>query len=140
VALTTPGALVSSCTHSGQVAQLVEQGTENPRVGGSIPSLATATLLLGWTLLVGCGDKCEVLCTNVTRELGRCKPDSLSWNDLGARNRSDFSNECRQQWDRERIDLSASDLRLSLETCADANQELEDLNCEQIMALYGDME
>ena len=28
-------------THPGQVAQLVEQGTENPRVGGSIPSLAT---------------------------------------------------------------------------------------------------
>ena len=26
----------------GQVAQLVEQGTENPRVGGSIPSLAIA--------------------------------------------------------------------------------------------------
>src|SRR3569832_1612822 len=25
----------------GQVAQLVEQGTENPRVGGSIPTLAT---------------------------------------------------------------------------------------------------
>ena len=25
----------------GQIAQLVEQGTENPRVGGSIPSLAT---------------------------------------------------------------------------------------------------
>ncbi len=26
---------------SGQVAQSVEQGIENPRVGGSIPSLAT---------------------------------------------------------------------------------------------------
>ena len=26
---------------SGQVAQSVEQGTENPRVGGSIPPLAT---------------------------------------------------------------------------------------------------
>ncbi len=26
---------------SGQIAQLVEQGTENPRVGGSIPPLAT---------------------------------------------------------------------------------------------------
>ena len=25
----------------GQVAQSVEQGTENPRVGGSIPSLTT---------------------------------------------------------------------------------------------------
>ncbi len=28
-------------TCSGQVAQLVEQRTENPRVGGSSPSLAT---------------------------------------------------------------------------------------------------
>ena len=27
--------------HRGQVAQLVEQRTENPRVGGSIPPLAT---------------------------------------------------------------------------------------------------
>ena len=26
---------------SGQIAQSVEQGTENPRVGGSIPPLAT---------------------------------------------------------------------------------------------------
>ncbi len=29
------------CKRSGQVAQLVEQRTENPRVGGSTPSLAT---------------------------------------------------------------------------------------------------
>ena len=28
-----------------QVAQLVEQGTENPRVGGSIPSLGTIFLI-----------------------------------------------------------------------------------------------
>ncbi len=27
----------------GQIAQSVEQRTENPRVGGSIPSLATTT-------------------------------------------------------------------------------------------------
>jgi hypothetical protein len=143
VALTTSGTLVNRCTHSGQVAQLVEQGIENPRVGGSIPSLATAALLAGLTggvLLAGCGDKCEVLCTSVTREIGNCKPESMSWNDLGARNRSDFSNECRQQWDRERIDLSASDLRLSLETCADADEELEDLECAEVMALYGDLE
>ena len=40
------GARVSSqgAAH-GQVAQLVEQGTENPRVGGSSPSLATMTSL-----------------------------------------------------------------------------------------------
>ena len=30
---------------SGQVAQLVEQRTENPRVGGSIPSLATVGII-----------------------------------------------------------------------------------------------
>ena len=31
----------SRATRYGQVAQLVEQRTENPRVGGSIPPLAT---------------------------------------------------------------------------------------------------
>ena len=32
-------------TLKGQIAQLVEQRTENPRVGGSIPSLATISIL-----------------------------------------------------------------------------------------------
>ena len=32
---------VCRCLESGQVAQLVEQRTENPCVGGSIPPLAT---------------------------------------------------------------------------------------------------
>ena len=31
---------------SAEVAQLVEQGTENPRVGGSIPSLGTIDCLV----------------------------------------------------------------------------------------------
>jgi hypothetical protein len=33
--------LIRGSPRYGQVAQLVEQRTENPRVGGSIPSLAT---------------------------------------------------------------------------------------------------
>ncbi len=33
---------------SGPVAQLVEQRTENPCVGGSIPSRATTYFLTGW--------------------------------------------------------------------------------------------
>ena len=33
-----------SFLESGQVAQLVEQRTENPRVGGSTPSLATTLI------------------------------------------------------------------------------------------------
>ena len=42
------GARVSSLgVAHGQVAQLVEQGTENPRVGGSSPSLATTVTWKG---------------------------------------------------------------------------------------------
>ena len=36
-----PGLFNTPLFGFGQVAQLVEQRTENPRVGGSIPSLAT---------------------------------------------------------------------------------------------------
>ena len=35
----------------GQVAQLVEQGIENPRVGGSIPSLATTSVALSLPII-----------------------------------------------------------------------------------------
>jgi hypothetical protein len=38
---TSPWVCLIRRSNSGQVAQLVEQRTENPRVGGSIPSLAT---------------------------------------------------------------------------------------------------
>jgi hypothetical protein len=38
---TTVGAAPRPRPRKGQVAQLVEQRTENPRVGGSIPPLAT---------------------------------------------------------------------------------------------------
>ena len=43
-----PPAAVPAAVHStrGQVAQLVEQRTENPCVGGSIPSLATNNQVL----------------------------------------------------------------------------------------------
>ncbi len=36
----------------GQVAQLVEQRIENPRVGGSIPPLATTSPLWGQLTLI----------------------------------------------------------------------------------------
>ena len=135
----TPVGCSTSQPH-GQVAQLVEQGTENPRVGGSIPSLATTFSLCVALFLSGCGgDRCEVLCREVAARLKQCKPESLSWTDLGAHNRTDFVNECRQQWERGRLDLSASDLRLSLDACADTNREIELFTCEEIVALYADI-
>jgi hypothetical protein len=103
-------------------------------VNSSLVRAALASAVLG---LAACGDKCEILCQNVGDDLASCKPDTLSWNDLGARSRTDFVKQCKSQWDRERIDLSASDLRLSLEACADTRSELDDLACEEIVALYG---
>jgi hypothetical protein len=41
-----PKSTSPQCIQDGQVAQLVEQRTENPRVGGSTPSLATISTAL----------------------------------------------------------------------------------------------
>lgn len=42
------GAFVPKYAYRGQVAQLVEQRIENPRVDGSIPSLATTSNFLNF--------------------------------------------------------------------------------------------
>src|SRR2546423_5260210 len=44
--IVTRSRLFFGCAHHGWVAQLVEQRTENPRVGGSIPSPATSQFWL----------------------------------------------------------------------------------------------
>ena len=38
---------LTKCRSDAQVAQLVEQWTENPRVGGSIPPLGTTSQVTG---------------------------------------------------------------------------------------------
>ena len=129
-----------TATQQGRVAQLVEQGIENPRVGGSIPSPATLlTLVVMMVPLMGStcfgGDKCEQLCVEIATRVARCKPDSLQWEDLGAERRQDFISECRRDWERERLDLSASELAVALEFCDDTVPE--SLTCEEVTALYG---
>lgn len=99
-------------------------------------SLRLACLVVLAAGLAACGDRCERLCTSVGAKLAACKPDSLDWNDLGARNRADFVDGCQDQWDRSRIDMSASDLRLALEACDDTDEELDLLQCQEILALY----
>jgi hypothetical protein len=126
----------------GRVAQSVEQGIENPRVGGSIPSPATPSvrmaLVFSTFVVWGCGgDRCATLCRDVSSRLDECRSAALSWEDLGASGRADFSDQCRDDWDRERTELSTSHLSLSLTACADASDEVIDLSCEEITALYG---
>jgi len=88
-------------------------------------------------VLAGCGDRCEVLCQQAASRVAQCKPDSLTWNDLGARSRNDFFNECRRDWDRARIELPANDLTLALEVCFETNVALGEIECDEVVALYG---
>ena len=120
----------------GRVAQSVEQGIENPCVGGSIPSLATTLILIASLMSAACGDKCEVLCQQTGDALATCRPDGLSWADVGARSRADFVSNCRGDWDRARLDLSSGQLSAALDVCAETTDALGDVTCEELIAIY----
>ncbi len=129
---------------------MVEQGIENPRVGGSIPSLATTFILRSRPLLVGlllvgglplvggCGDQCEQLCVQASTRLQRCKPDGMDWRDLGARSRNDFANSCRTDWERVSSDLTATEVREALDVCRDTRAALDELSCDEVAAIYAE--
>ena len=94
-------------------------------------------LIVGSTFASGCGDRCQRLCETVSFRADDCRPESLTWADLGATSRGNFVDACEDAWDRARLDLSANDLRLALEDCALARQEVDTLSCDEMIALYG---
>ncbi len=130
----------------GQVAQLVEQGTENPRVGGSTPSLATILPLLVCVIVgTACGsDACERLCDRVGNRIGTCLSDwPATWEDLDADSRAGFQDSCRQSWADEATDLEPRELDDALDQCSEAIDALtemrqDDTECDQLRALYLD--
>ena len=135
----------------GRVAQLVEQGTENPCVGSSILSPATSVafvLVVASVFAGGCGmfrDRCGRLCAEVSLEIEPCMADTgypMSWPDLGARSRADYEKQCRQQWDQAIVDLTSRELELALDECELATEEIttSGFGCDEVMALYGPLE
>ena len=124
----------------GRIAQLVEQGIENPRVGGSTPSLATTLapplLLLILVALSACGDRCEQLCQSVGEDLAACRPASWSWADFGARSQGDFVNTCESSWERTRNALTSAEASAALDVCDETADRLLVLSCEVIVELY----
>lgn len=130
----------------GQVAQSVEQGTENPRVGGSIPSLATLpslVLFLCLTTATGCqNDHCEDLCRQTSFALKRCIDEwPITWNDLDANGRNAFQNACSTRWEQKISTLEARELEDALEQCSETRELLDemlqdDTTCDQLRAIY----
>jgi hypothetical protein len=123
----------------GQVAQSVEQGTENPRVGGSIPSLAT----LIFFLVFGCqSDNCEKLCAQTSTALRDCLDSwPATWDDLDTSGRVAFQNTCTTQWGQNQSDLEARELEDALRQCDESITLLEEMDsdgsvCDQLRAAY----
>lgn len=131
---------------SGQVAQSVEQGTENPRVGGSTPSLATLLFLSLVPAIAACAsDPCTTLCTDVSRGLDECLPSwGFTWEGVGADSRSEWVGACQGEWDEVRSSLEARELPPAEQQCTDARAELdrlraaEDGACDELRVLYLD--
>ena len=141
----------------GQVAQSVEQRTENPCVDGSIPSLATlfsprflpwAGVLAVMLAATGCSnpcaktwnDKCERVCCETADMLQSCKSDAWSWQDLGASNRDDFAQRCFGEWDDLSDGLNSHEEQLAIQVCIDTRPFLdpknESLTCDELVAQH----
>ena len=85
---------------------------------------------------MGCGDRCEVLCRQVSVSLDTCMSDSMTWSDVGARGPVDFAEQCRRSWERRSNQLTPSDLSEAIQVCGSGSETLESLSCDEIRALY----
>ena len=141
LALRSSGPPLKNSWKNGQIAQSVEQGIENPRVGGSIPSLATffITILAG----AGCGaDPCDQLCRSTTIELGACIDEwSMQWEDFDASGRLNFRRRCLNRWGEVRSSLESRELEDARDQCEESSLELaqrvsEGSSCDVLRALY----
>ena len=86
-------------------------------------------------LAAACGDRCDVLCADVSRSLATCKGD-VTWQDLDARSRVDFAGNCRDEWEALRSGLDGWEIEVALNECGQAQEVLADLQCDAVMALY----
>jgi hypothetical protein len=77
------------------------------------------------------------LCRQVGTRLNGCRGDSLVWEDVGARNRTDFVAGCTDDWDRTSAELSSADLAVAVALCDDASADLAAMSCDEVVALYG---
>jgi hypothetical protein len=127
----------SRMKEAGLVAQSVEQGIENPCVGGSIPPRATFLFLLAALGFTGCAEPCETACQRTAFAIGRCIGDwSADWSDLGASSKTDFRERCQETWKRNAAGLESRELEEALLQCETLQDEVLDLDCDTLRAIY----
>ena len=99
---------------------------------------ATRLLMIGSVFTTGClfNDRCESLCGDISFRLEECMTAAMSWEDLGARSRSEWASACRRDWEASTSELSSRDLELALNVCQLTSEELMDWSCEEVLALY----
>ncbi len=120
---------------------MVEQRIENPRVGSSILSLATSLAAITLTACGGLGafgpfeDDCEATCRIAARELDACL-DDVDWAELGATGELDWRQQCQEDWEVMRRDLSELQRDQALASCAEMREVARTATCEELEALY----
>ena len=137
---------------------MVEQGTENPRVGGSTPSLATSSasshkLALARILAVVfcCGsavacqpDACERLCAEVAGRLDECLDQwPVGWEEFDVQGARAFQTGCEQQWAQVRSDLEPREFDDAGDQCSEGIDALQRMrvdasSCSELRAMYLD--
>ena len=125
----------------GLVAQLVEQRTENPCVGGSSPPWATLLFLsarlpfiLLCTTLIGCqNDPCMTLCQDISNQLRSC-----DWSNLNNAELRSLRVSCQNRWQIKRGRVDGRILEDAYEQCELTLEDLEAAKepCDVLRAIY----
>ena len=125
----------------GLVAQLVEQRTENPCVGGSSPPWATLLFLvvrlpfvLIFLILSGCqNDPCMTLCQDISNQLRSC-----DWSNLTNAELRSLRVSCQNRWQIKRGRVDGRILEDAYEQCELTLEELEAAKepCDVLRAIY----
>ena len=125
----------------GLVAQLVEQRTENPCVGGSSPPWATSFFLVRFFVfttlfagLAGCqNDPCMTLCQELSNQLRTC-----DWSYLTNAELRSLRVSCQNRWQIKRGRADGRILEDAYEQCELTLEEIETANqpCDVLRAIY----
>ncbi len=91
-------------------------------------------------VLVTCSqDPCTQACAVLSRNLNQCIVNddwSLTWQDLGATSRTDFRDNCQDDWDRAQAELETRQSDAADDACEVVVADVPRMSCQELRALY----